>query len=819
MPDRICAVAVEAVTFAIDKLYDYILPADLDGNVSVGSRVLVPFGRANQRSEAVILAFREHASREKLKAVSEVLDTEPVLDAFQLKLAAWMREHLYCTYYECIRTILPAGLWFKRKDTYTLLADAETVDALADEGFGELLSVFPEQGQSRTLSELKTLLGARLMPSQLDTLCRRGALEYRSNIAQRTQNKTERMYRLAVDAGEAMVRESRRRGSPVRQDIISCLADGQSMSKQELQYMTGASDAVLRTMVKNGLLEQFQEERFRAPAFEQIMPEPPKKLNERQQRVYEEIRVLLEAHAPAAALLHGVTGSGKTQVYLKLIDDVLADGRSAIVLVPEIGLTPQFIRVFVARFGDTVSVLHSALSAGERYDSWKKIKSGAARVVIGTRSAVFAPVPELGLIVMDEEQDGAYQSDRSPRYHARDVAKFRAAQQNALLLMGSATPSVESYFGAKNGKYPLFFLPERFGGGGLPQVLIADMRGLSRQGLTGSIGPVLHAELKKNLANGEQSILFLNRRGANRVIGCSVCGWMPECPSCSTTMTYHSVSGRAMCHYCGASIRVRDCCPECGSYHLFMENPGTQRVEEELHALFPAARVLRMDADTTAAKNAHEQLLSSFGAGEADILLGTQMVTKGLDFENVTLVGVLDADQSLYAQDFRARERTFALITQVVGRAGRRDKQGRAVIQTFSPEHPVILAAARQDYESFYERELESRRATQCPPIRELLLLSASGEDEQAVLRALLRLKTRILGLMEGQFADLKSPVLGPAAASVVRVAGRYRYHLTIRCPAGKRRRLLVSGVLREFAAEKQNRGVSLYADLNPDSM
>lgn len=819
MPDRICAVAVDAVTFAIDKLYDYLLPADRAEGAAVGSRVLVPFGRANKRSEGIILAFRDGASREKLKAVSEVLDDEPVLDAFQLKLAAWMRERLYCTYYECIRTILPAGLWFKRKDTYTLTADAQTVEALADEGFGRLLSVFSEQGQSRTLEEIKTLLDGRCAAGQLDELCRRGVLAYRSNIARRTQDKTERMYRLAVDAGEAMARESRRRCSPVRQDVISCLSDGQAMSKQELQYMTGVSDAVLRTMVKNGLLEQLREERFRAPDFSGIAPEPAKELTKDQRQVYEGIRTLLETRTAAAALLHGVTGSGKTQVYLKLIDDVLADGRSAIVLVPEIGLTPQFIRVFVARFGDTVAVLHSALSAGERYDSWKRIRSGAARVVIGTRSAVFAPTKNLGLLVIDEEQDGAYQSDRSPRYHARDVAKFRAAQQNALLLLGSATPSVESYFGAESGKYPLFSLPERFGSGGLPQVLVADMRGLSRQGLTGLVGPALREELHKNLANGEQSILFLNRRGANRVIGCSVCGWVPECPSCSTTMTYHSANGRAMCHYCGASIKIRESCPECGSSHLFMETPGTQRVEEELRTLFPGARILRMDADTTAARYAHEQLLASFGAGRADILLGTQMVTKGLDFENVTLVGVLDADQSLYAQDFRARERTFSLITQVVGRAGRRDKQGRAVIQTFSPEHPVILAAARQDYLAFYERELEMRRATQCPPIHQLLLLSASGEDEQAVLSALLRLKTRILSLMEGQFADFKYPVLGPAAANIVRVAGRYRYHLTIRCPDNKRRRMLVSGVMREFSAEKRNRGVSLFADLNPDSM
>ena len=820
MPDRICAVAVDAATFAIDKLYDYILPADLTEGAAVGSRVLVPFGKANKRSEGVILAFRENASREKLKAVSQVLDAAPVLDEYQLRLAAWMREHLYCTYYECIRTILPAGLWFKRKDTYALIADVCTVETLKTEGFRRLLSVFCEDEPVRTLEEIHTLLDGRVPIGQLDELCRRGVLRYESGMTQRIGDKTERMYRLALDAEEAMARENRRgHRTPARLEVVACLANGQAMSGQELKYMTGVSDMVLRNMWKSGLLERFEEERFRTPDFSEIPREPAKKLTPEQQKAYVGIRALLEKHRPEAALLHGVTGSGKTQVYLQLIDDVLADGRTALVLVPEIGLTPQFIRVFAGRFGDAVAVLHSALSSGERYDSWKRIRCGAARVVIGTRSAVFAPVENLGLIILDEEQDDAYQSDRSPRYHARDIAKFRAAQHNALLLLGSATPSVESYYNAEHGKYALFTMYERFGSGGLPQVFIADMRGLSRQGLTGSIGPILREELEKNLAHGEQSILFLNRRGANRVIGCTVCGWVPECPSCSTTMTYHSVNGRAMCHYCGASIKIGDSCPECGSYHLFMETPGTQRVEQELCALFPDARVLRMDADTTSARHAHERMLASFGEGRADILLGTQMVTKGLDFENVTLVGVLDADQSLYAQDFRARERTFSLITQVVGRAGRRSRQGRAVIQTFSPEHPVILAAARQDYSAFYVRELESRRATQCPPVCQLLLLCASGEEEQAVLSALLRLKARIISMMARQFADFKYPVLGPAAANVVRIAGQYRYHLTIRCPDTKRRRLLVSGLMREFSTDRKNRGVRLFADLNPDSM
>ena len=546
-------------------------------------------------------------------------------------------------------------------------------------------------------------------------------------------------------------------------------------------------------------------------------PAPPPVLSAQQQQAYDGLAALMDEDAPRAALLFGVTGSGKTQVYLRLIAHALEQGKSAIVLVPEIGLTPQVMRQFAAQFGDTVAVLHSALSAGERYDSFKKIKSGRARVVIGTRSAVFAPVERLGVLILDEEQDGAYKSEQSPRYHARDVAKYRAAHEGALLVLGSATPSVETYYGAKQGKYPVFSLTERFMGTSLPEVQIADLRGQAREGRSGVIGQQLESELIDTLQKGKQAILFLNRRGNSRVIGCALCGWVPECPSCSTSMTYHSASGRAMCHYCGASVKITGTCPVCGGESLFTETPGTQKVEQELHEKFPSARVLRMDADTMTTKGAHEKLLTQFAKGGADILLGTQMVTKGLDFENVTLVGVLDADQSLYAQDYRARERTFSLITQVVGRAGRRFDTGKAVIQTYSPTHPVILTAARQDYEAFYEREMETREALQCPPVCDLTVLTAVGEVEQQVLASLLSLKTRLQSLMEGQYADVKAPVLGPAAAQVVKVMGRYRYHLTMRAQNTARWRALVAGVMREFLRDSKNRGVTVFADENPD--
>lgn len=588
------------------------------------------------------------------------------------------------------------------------------------------------------------------------------------------------------------------------------------MSQKEVMYMTGASPAMINDMLKKGILGAEYEEKLRMPDFSEILPTPPAVLSQAQQHVYDNICAAM-AHGDKAALLFGVTGSGKTQVYLELIADCLRRQQSVIVLVPEIGLTPQVISQFVGRFGQTVAVMHSALSIGERYDSFRRVKRGDARVVIGTRSAVFAPVQNLGMIIMDEEQDDAYKSEQTPRYHAREIAKYRVGQQNAFLLLGSATPSVESYYGAMQGRYPLVRLSERFLGTPLPEVIISDRRESVREGISGSIGIELHEELSRTLENGKQAVLFLNRRGNSRSVGCGVCGWVPECPSCSTTLTYHSVSGRTMCHLCGYSVRMERACPICGAEQLFMETPGTQKVEQELHALFPKARVLRMDADATRTKNAHETIIRSFKNGEADILLGTQMVTKGLDFENVTLVGVLDADQSLYAQNYRARERTFSQITQVIGRAGRRFDTGRAVVQTSSPEHNVILAAARQDYEGFYEAEIATRGALLCPPVADLVVLTASGEVEQQVLHAMLTLKNRLQSLMEGQYADVKAPVLGPVPATVVKVMGRYRYHLTLRGQETARRRALVAGVMREFMTDGKHKGVSVFADVNPD--
>lgn len=813
MKRTICRAAVSAANFTFDRLYDYFIPEGVQ--LQPGMRVVVPFGKGNRTVEAFAVQLGEAEGSEPLKEIHSVLDDEPVLDESLIHLAAWMCSSLFCTFFDCAKVMLPAGLWFRHEDWYTRTDKAaeEELERLAQQH--PFLSVFCGNTKQHSGKEIEALCDGVRLQKVLNALCKQGVLTCKAAFSRKINDKTITMFGLNMPEDQAARRAERGR-SAARLDVVSCLAGGESYSKQDLMYQTGVSAGILSTMVKQGILRQWEEEAFRMPELSDIEPTELEALTEQQELAYRRMQPLLSSGHPEAALLFGVTGSGKTQVYLHLIRQALAEGKGTIVLVPEIGLTPQMIRRFVGCFGDCVAVLHSALSTGERYDSWKRIVSGAARVVVGTRSAVFAPVQNLGLLIIDEEQDDAYKSEQSPRYHARDIAKYRVMQNKALLVLGSATPAVESFYGAESGRYPLITLRERYAGTRLPRVTIADMRSSARQGYFGSIGPQLYQALEQTLEQKQQAILFLNRRGAARQVICPSCGWTPECPSCSVSMTYHSANGRIMCHYCGRSHPLPRVCPECGSTHWKTEGVGTQRVEQELHQLFPSARVLRMDADTTSAKNAHEKLLSRFGAGEADILLGTQMVTKGLDFDKVSLVGVVDADQSLFSPDYRARERTFSLLTQVIGRAGRRELQGHAVIQTCSPDHEVILNAARQDYEEFYQREIVMRQALQCPPAAQIITLSASAEQERDVLAALVSVKQRIEQLMEGQFSDFRYPVLGPAPARVLRVMNRYRYHLTIRCPEGKRRRELIGGILREFAADSRFRSVALFADVNP---
>lgn len=743
---KLAKIAVSAAIYSIDKPYTYLVPEQLYGKVLPGMRVTVPFGKGNTRSEGFVLALEDETELKGVKPIEAVLDDEPVLTEEQLQLALWMRDRCFCTAYDALRAMLPAGMWFK-------------------------------------------------------------------NGKRRVGDKTQRFAILTVPPEEAVIAAGQKRlKAPHQATILNLLASIGEASCSDIVDFTGAPMTSLNALERQGFVQYEMRQVFRYQLVHTV-PETEKiTLNQEQKDVFNALYELLKLQKPDAALLFGVTGSGKTSIYIELARSAVSLGKRVIILVPEISLTPQAVSIFSSHFGSEVAVLHSSLTTGERYDEWKRIKSGEVKVVIGTRSAIFAPVENLGLIVIDEEQEHTYKSENSPRYSTREVAKYRCVRSNALLLLGSATPSVDSMYFAETGKYKLFRLNNRYNTQPLPAVSVVSMRDELKSGNGGVFSRKLRDELAKNISCGEQSILFINRRGASSSVVCGECGYTFMCPNCSVSMTHHSFERRLMCHYCGHVEPVPDYCPECGGKLKFV-GAGTQRVEEELGTLFPGVSTIRMDADTVSRVGSHEKLLEQFKNDKVPILLGTQMITKGLDFENVTLVGVMNADQSLYSGSYRSRERTFSLITQVVGRSGRGTKSGRAIIQTYTPENETIQLAAKQDYESFFKKEIELRRIISAPPIADMISVSVSGLDETLVLRGCIKL----LEAFKYYFGtDCRVNILGPSPDGVTKVNNRYRYKLLLVGDNTRKIRNIISHVIHEFSSDKEFRGLSAFADSEP---
>ena len=808
-------VAVSAAPYSIDKPYSYLVPESLAAAAVPGVRVMVPFGRGNKESEGLILARVQEPKLPGSKAIRQILDPEPVLDKAGIDLALWMRGRYFCTVFEAVKTILPAGLWYGLREIWSLAMEPETARsaAVGIPGAWQVLDLLEKQGGKADIRVLRDALGDGA-EKPLKAMKKAEILTCETDAKRKIADKSHRMVELAVNTEDAYaLTEPKRRSAPARYEVVNFLATAGRTPAAEVSYYTGASARTLKAMEKAGLIAFSEEEELRVPSLDDVEPGPEIVLNEEQQRAFEEILGRVQAAKPSVTLLHGVTGSGKTQVYLRLVQETLALGRTAMVLVPEIVLTPQMMRKFSSYFGNRVAMLHSSLKMTERYDQWKRIRRGEVDVVLGTRSALFAPLKNLGLIIMDEEQEGSYQSENVPRYDAREVAKYLCVREKAALVFGSATPTVETAWAAEQGSYQKALLRRRYNENALPEVLIADLRQEILNGNPGLISTPLRQELEKNLAAGEQSILFLNRRGSSRMLLCGECGYVPQCPRCSTAMTYHSANGRLMCHYCGHSEPAADTCPECGGWMKHV-GAGTQKVEEELRELFPEAGILRMDADTTA--GGHEEILRTFERERVPILLGTQMVAKGLDFENVTLVGVLSADISLYVDNYRAAERTFSLLTQVVGRAGRGGKTGRAVIQTYTPGNDVIRCAARQDYDAFYESEIRMRRLRRYPPFADLFTVTVSGTEEGRVLRAAVSVRETLRQLCRRpELAAGEPEVLGPAPAPVVKVNNRFRYRCTLVGKNDKATREMLAWLQKDFAKDSANRGMNLFVDHN----
>ena len=813
--------------YGIDTTYDYFIPFELRADVCRGAFVTVPFGRGNRKHMALVDRLCRAPSVQNVKPVVAVCKDRAALSEEIIRLCLYMKEQILCTVGDAVRCAVPSAILGKLSEYY-YPAPGRQPDGSA--GFSPADLFVYNYIESRPyvgIDTLKSKFGASAALTSIKKLVEKGYVCKELKAGEACAGAYEFYYRAVCDADKfrRIIDKSAdvKISSEKQKEVLGLLVESsKEMSAKEIMQLTGATAAQIKALVDKGLVSKNAKRKFR----ESFYGIPDEKisitLNSEQETAFEEIKKSIHAGKAEAALLFGVTGSGKTNVMMKAIEECVNNGRGVILLLPEIALTPQTVGKFYAYFGDRVVLVHSGLSAGERQDAYERITSGEADIVIGTRSAVFSPVKNPGLFIIDEEHESTYKSETSPKYHARDIVRWRCAYNGAVMLLSSATPSVESYTKAVEGKYKLLRLKSRYGNATLPEVVINDMRNedaLRRSPLSAR----LVSELKRVTDEGDQAILFLNRRGYNTVVSCKSCGEVITCPHCSISLNYHTVSGRydrgfLFCHWCGYKAQLPEKCPNCSSEHLVKVGFGTQKIEQELSELLPGKKILRMDADSTGKKQSYEKMLSQFKNREADVLIGTQMVTKGHDFPGVTLVGVLLADMSLYLDDYHANERTFAMLTQVIGRAGRSEKKGMAIIQTNNPDNDVIKLACRQDYESFYDSEIRLRKLLVFPPYCDIALLNIISPDEKQTALTAKRLREEIDIMLKTNFSDVSMIVFGPFEAPVYKVEEKYRMRIVIKCRLNKRSREMFSQMLIKFGREGAGKS-AVSVDFNPTGL
>lgn len=799
----VAKVIVDVPTMQTDRPFDYAIPAALAAQIAPGMRVWVEFGRGNRQVSGMVVDLVDGADYEgTLKPIMAVLDYQPVLDGEGLALSRWLADSTYAFWITCIQTMLPTMLKVDTVKSVTLGA-APTVEAK------QLLN----GAASLALANLDEATTARVL-----RLIRAGALELHYRLKDRARIKTvDHVIPLQTPTQYEAIQKGVRANATKQLALLDALSawatEGLEPSVAEAEKR-GLNRADLTAGVKKDWLRLDAREVYRDP-YETLANQDlttPLSLTDEQAPVVAAINDAVAQKRAETFLLEGVTGSGKTEVYLQIMAQALADGRNAMMLVPEIALTPQMVRRVKGRFGAQVAVMHSGLSDGEKFDEWRRIQRGEARVVVGARSAVFAPLADIGVFIIDEEHETSYKQDEAPRYHARDVVLHRAAEHHAPVVLGSATPSLESRARAEKNVYHLLRLEHRVNQNPLPHVNVVDMRLAYKQGGKEDFSQGLLDALAARLKRGEQSVLLLNRRGYSSFVMCRECGYTVMCPNCDINLTLHMDSHTLKCHYCGHQEPIPHRCPACGSNKIRYYGTGTQKVEESLHKLLPEARVLRMDVDTTRNKGGHEKILAAFGAHEADILLGTQMIAKGLDFPDVTLVGVINADTGLGMPDFRASERTFQLLTQVSGRAGRAEKPGEVYVQSFNPEHYAIQFARTQDYEGFFRAEMAIRHRGDYPPYFFTIKITVSHPDENAAATAIYSLHKQLQGALS---ADAR--LLGPTPGAIARVKNRYLYQLVIKYKREPQLAVTLMKILTETQASSR-KGYFVGIDVEPQS-
>ncbi|MBY6050409.1 primosomal protein N' [Cytobacillus firmus] len=799
---NIASVIVDVPAKQTDRAFDYKIPSHLKGVIFPGMRVVVPFGP--RKIQGFVTGLKAVSDFQQLKSILEPMDLNPVLNQELLNLGEWLTEKTLCYKISAFQAMLPAALKAKYEKKLVM---AENADRKL---LPEKVCTLFQNAEEITWDD--AVKGGALPLLQKEAS--NGNIEIIYQVKERVKKKKVKQVFAAAPSKELADYLQNLPGNATKQKEVLeyFLQEEGSVDQKELFSLLGITSSTLKGLLQKGLLCQKDVEIYRNPFGDREFERTePLSLTEEQRKAIIPMLNSIEDNRHETFLLYGVTGSGKTEVYLQSIQRVLEDGKEAIVLVPEISLTPQMVKRFKGRFGDQVAVMHSGLSAGEKYDEWRKIQRKEVKVVVGARSAIFAPFENLGIIIIDEEHETSYKQEENPRYHARDVAIKRAENHNCPVVLGSATPSLESFARAQKGVYHLLTLENRMNNQALPAVDIIDMREELREGNRSMFSRKLLEKIKDRLGKKEQIVLFLNKRGHSSFVMCRDCGYVINCPHCDISLTYHRYNQQMKCHYCGYEASVPNACPECESEHIRYFGTGTQKVEEELAKILPEAKVIRMDVDTTSRKGAHEKLLDQFQEGHADILLGTQMIAKGLDFPNITLVGVLSADTMLHLPDFRSSEKTFQLLTQVSGRAGRHELEGEVIIQTYTPEHYSIELAGEQDYDKFYDREMMVRKIHRYPPFFYISLVTVSHEELMKAVSVTEKITQYIQSKLSAE-----SIVLGPVASPIPRINNRYRYQCLIKYKREPELGQTLKKILDNYQQEISAGGLTVSIDLNP---
>lgn len=801
----IAQVIVDVAAYPVDRPFDYEVPKQMESLIEPGSRVKVPFGHRDVLGFVISVTEETEIASNKMKSISTLLDLEPVLTEEMLEMAKWMTKQTLCYEIDALQAMLPSALRAKYEKQVECLVEVSMLPSSLQAHFTKKMRVPYKLFETEALLlELKKAVKSKQV--QIVTV-----------VKQQGRIKSIRKFEVHADLTFLQQKhdELSNRARKQKQAIEWCMKHvGERFLPQYLADEIFISASVQKALVELGVGKFVEEELYRDPFTQEITPSYALQLTDEQQVALDAITEKMNEQQPETFLLHGITGSGKTEVYLRAIQHALDQGKEAVVLVPEISLTPMMTERFRARFGELVAVMHSGLSQGEKYDEWRKMQRGEVKVVVGARSAIFAPFTNIGLLILDEEHETTYKQEDTPRYHARDVAIWRGMHYQCPVILGSATPALESFARAQKGVYHLLTLKQRAKTQALPTVQVIDMREELHTGNRSMFSRALADAIRERLEKKEQIVLFLNRRGFSSFVLCRDCGTVVQCDNCDISMTYHRSSEKLKCHYCGDEKPVPTECPECQSEHIRFFGTGTQKIESEIYKVFPEARVIRMDVDTTRQKGAHERLLNDFGEGKADILLGTQMIAKGLDFPRITLVGVMSADTSLRLPDFRAAEKTYQLLTQVSGRAGRHELQGEVIIQSYEPEHYAIELAKEQIFEPFYEQEMRIRHRFSYPPYYYVVLIQVSHEDVMLAAEYASLVHEYI-----GQHLSNQVQIIGPTAASISRIQNRYRYQCLIKYKREPQLHDVLKQLIKIYRTDWMKKGVLMTVDLDPTSI